>query len=75
MDDIGFGLQSFDAIGRWRTEEGGHPVDSSGTLPTGESFTGPNELISILAKRRDMFGRCLAEKMMTYAIGPRGRVL
>ncbi|MCA8995696.1 MAG: DUF1592 domain-containing protein [Planctomycetaceae bacterium] len=69
MDDIGFGLQNFDAIGRWRTEDSGHPVDASGTLPTGESFVGPNELISILAKRRDMFGRCLTEKLMTYAIG------
>ncbi|MCA9088961.1 MAG: DUF1592 domain-containing protein [Planctomycetaceae bacterium] len=69
MDDIGFGLQNFDAIGRWREKEGEHPVDSSGVLPTGESFNGPIELISILRKRKEQFGRCLAEKLLTFALG------
>ena len=38
MDPLGFGLENFDALGRWRTEQGGQPVDSSGVLPTGEKF-------------------------------------
>ena len=69
MDDIGFGLQNFDAIGRWRVQDGEFPVDANGTLPTGESFEGPLELIGILGQRREEFARCLAEKMLTYALG------
>jgi mono/diheme cytochrome c family protein len=70
MDPIGFGLENFDAIGRWRTREGDQPVDSSGVLPGGQRFQGPTQLISLLkAKRRDEFVRNFCEKMMTYALG------
>jgi hypothetical protein len=69
MDEIGFGLESFDAIGRWRDMDGPHPVDSRGTLPTGETFSGPAELTRILAGREDEFARCLAEKLLTYGLG------
>ncbi len=69
MDEIGFGLENFDPIGRWRETENGHPIDSVGRLPSGESFSGPIELIGILRERRDEFGRCLAEKLLTYALG------
>lgn len=69
MDDMGFGLENFDAIGRWREESGGHPVDSQGTLPSGESFSGPMELLGILSSRKEQFGRCLTERLLTYAIG------
>lgn len=69
MDGIGFGLENFDAIGRWRTQDGKFDIDSSGSLPSGETFSGPAELISILGKRKTQFGRCLAEKLMTYALG------
>ena len=69
MDPPGFGLENFDAIGAWRTEDGGHPIDASGTLPDGRSFSGPAELKSILMSRRDDFCRCMAEKMLTYALG------
>ncbi|WP_339745191.1 DUF1592 domain-containing protein [uncultured Rubinisphaera sp.] len=69
MDGIGFGLQNYDAIGRWREKEGGHPIDSRGDLPDGKSFNGPLELISILGQRPDEFTRCLSEKMLTYALG------
>ncbi len=69
MDPLGFGFESFDAIGRFRKTADGRPVDSSGKLPTGESFSGATELIDILSQRREEFCRCLAEKMMIYALG------
>jgi len=69
MDGIGFGLENFDAIGRWRDKDGETPIDASGTLPTGESFRGPIELVSILAARERDFVSCVAEKLLTYALG------
>lgn len=69
MDEIGFGLENFDAIGRWRTKDGKFDVDPSGTLPSGESFNGPKEMIAVLANRKTQFGRCLTEKLMTFALG------
>ena len=41
MDPLGFGLENFDAIGAWRTEDGKFPIDASGTLPDGRTFDGP----------------------------------
>jgi mono/diheme cytochrome c family protein len=69
MDPLGFGLESFDAIGRWRTQDGGQPVDASGVLPSGEAFQGPAELRVLLKRRLPDFARCLTEKMLTYALG------
>jgi hypothetical protein len=69
MDPLGFGLENYDAIGRWRTHEGKFPVDASGTLPDGRAFNGPRELKTILRTDRDEFARCLTEKMLTYALG------
>lgn len=69
MDEIGFGLENFDAIGRWREQDGPFPVDAAGTLPTGEMFRGPMELIGILEARKSEFAGCLAEKLLTYALG------
>jgi hypothetical protein len=69
MDPLGFGLENYDAVGRWRAQDGKFPVDSTGTLPGGRSFRNPAELKEILRTDRDAFGRCLAEKMLTYALG------
>jgi hypothetical protein len=69
MDPIGFGMENFDAIGRWRTLDGGLPIDASGELPGGQKFNGPAELISILKSKQSQFVRCLTEKMLTYALG------
>jgi hypothetical protein len=69
MDGLGFALENFDAVGVWRNRDGNFAVDASGTLPDGSTFTGPTELREVLVKRKDEFVRCLAEKMMTYAIG------
>jgi hypothetical protein len=70
MDPIGFSLENFDAAGLWRDTDNSSPIDSSGTLLTGESFHGAAELTQILAdKKRTDFLRCLSEKMLTYALG------
>ena len=69
MDAIGFGLQNFDAVGRWRERDGAQLIDAAGALPSGEAFNGPAELLAVLNRRRSEFGRCLAEKMLTYALG------
>jgi hypothetical protein len=70
MDPIGLGLENFDALGRFRKEEHGKPIDAGGVLLTGEKFTNVAELKEILAtSRRDDFYRCLSEKLLTYAIG------
>ena len=69
MDQLGFGMENFDAIGRWRDGEGGRPLDTTGELPGGASFKGPIELTSVLRGKQCDFGECLAEKMLTYALG------
>ena len=69
MDALGFGLENYDAIGKWRTTDGNFPVDASGTLPNGEGFETPAELKKILVSDLSEFSRALTEKMMTYALG------
>jgi len=69
IDPIGFGLENFDVLGRWRTEDGGAPIDSSGVLPDGSQFSGPEELKQILLERKDLVMRNLVEKMLGYALG------
>ena len=69
MDPLGFGLENYDAIGKWRTMDGKFPVDASGTLPGGKSFSNPEELRVLLKADLSEFSRCLVEKMLTYALG------
>jgi hypothetical protein len=65
MDAIGFALENFDGIGRWRDKDGDRPVDASS-----EEFKGPQELLASLAtENKDRFVRCLADRMLTYALG------
>jgi hypothetical protein len=69
MDPLGFGLENFDAVGAWRTEEGKFPIDASGELPDGREFNGPDELRRILTEDRQAFARSLTGKLLTYALG------
>ena len=69
MDPLGFGLENFDPLGRWRTHDGDTPIDASGKLPSGAEFTGPTELKTALLKRRDDFERHLVKKMLGFALG------
>ncbi len=69
MDPIGFGFENFDAVGRWRLNDGGTPINAADKLASGESFNGPAELKALLYKRKADFSRCLTDKMLTYALG------
>jgi hypothetical protein len=69
IDPIGFAFENYDSIGAFRTRDGTFPIDASGTLPDGKTFRGPGELKAILKAKKELFGRCLAEKMLTYALG------
>ena len=70
MDPIGFALENYDAVGRWREQEGGAPIDASGELPGGVAFDGPGELKQVLATHfRDAFASTVTEKLLTYALG------
>ncbi len=70
MDPIGFGLENFDGIGAWRDLENGLPLDTSGSLYTGESFNGPAELREVFVEAKTgAFVRNMADKMLTYSLG------
>ncbi|MDD9867614.1 MAG: DUF1592 domain-containing protein [Verrucomicrobiales bacterium] len=69
MDPVGFALENFDAIGRWRDFERGARIDASGGLPDGATFEGVAELEQGLLNRPELFIRTLTEKLMTFALG------
>lgn len=69
MDPLGFGLENFNAIGAWRTEDGKFPVDASGTLPDGRTFRTPAELKVLLKQDRAVIARAMTEKLLIYALG------
>lgn len=69
LDPIGFGLENFDAIGRWREkDESGGAIDAAGELPGGKRFTTPAQLKRIIAERKDDFCRNLTAKLLAYAL-------
>ena len=69
LDPIGFGLENFDAIGRWRDQDDtGGAIDAAGELPGGKHFTTPKELKSIIAARKSELARNLTEKLLAYAL-------
>jgi hypothetical protein len=69
LDPIGFGLENFDAIGRWRdADENGTAIDATGELPGRKAFSSPKELKTIIAGRVDDLSRNLAEKLLAYAL-------
>ncbi len=70
MDPLGFALENFDAVGLWRTADGGQKIDASGELPDGSRVDGSSQLRqALLSKNKEQFVRCLTEKMLTYALG------
>jgi len=70
MDELGFALENFDAIGEWRDiDAAGSPIDASAKLPDGTTFRGPVELRTVLLKHSDDFLTTLTEKLLTYALG------
>jgi len=70
MDPLGFALENFDAVGRWRTVgESGEPIDASGAMPDGAKFNGPAELRKLLVRNPEQFVTVVAEKLLVYALG------
>lgn len=70
MDPIGFALENYDAVGRWRTKDAGAVIDATGKLPDGTKFKGAGELKKILlTTNRDEFVATVTEKLLTYALG------
>ena len=69
IDSVGFGLENYDAIGCWRTENNGVLVDASGRLPDGSEFDGASELQKALLNRLELFVNTPVEKIFTYALG------
>src|SRR5262249_26315829 len=66
---VGFALENFDAVGRWRALEEGRPIDATGGLPDGGRFEGVAGLEQALLKRPDLFVGTLVEKLLTFALG------
>ncbi len=69
MDVIGFALETYDAVGKWRTMDGKFPIDPSGTLPNGTPIGGSKDLKNALVAQKNEFVGALAEKLLTYALG------
>ena len=70
MDPIGFGLENFDGVGRWRENDRGKPLDTAATLVTGQGFTNSAEMLDVfLRDYQEKFARAVAVKMLTYSLG------
>jgi hypothetical protein len=69
MDPIGFAMENFDGVGRWRDHDSGHPIDASGVFPGGAKFEGMAGLKAVLLARPDQFVSTIAEKLLMYGIG------
>jgi hypothetical protein len=69
IDPVGFALENYDAVGRWRELEEGQPIDASGGLPDGSEFVGVDGLERALLDRPELFVRTMTEKLLTYALG------
>src|SRR6185295_2465020 len=70
MDPLGFAMENFDAVGRWRTQSGSNePIDASGVLPDGTRFDGADGLIQALMRRPEQIAGTVTERLLTYALG------
>jgi hypothetical protein len=69
MDPIGFALENFDAVGRWRDDDAGKPIDVTSELPDGSLVSGPEGVRSLLLERPELFVTAVTEKLMMYALG------
>ena len=69
MDPLGFSLENFDALGKWRTTSDGMPIDASAALPDGTRFEGIAGLRQLLASHQDDFAQTVSQKLLAYALG------
>lgn len=69
IDPLGFSLENYDALGRWRENEAGRPLVAGGELPGGQKISGPVELKDLFLKREKAFTRTLLQNLLIYALG------
>jgi hypothetical protein len=69
IDPLGFAMENYDAIGRWRKDQGGQPLDTKAQLPTGEKLNGSDELKRLLIQRKEVFLKNMTGQMLSYALG------
>ena len=69
IDPLGFGLENYDSVGRWRETDAGQPIDASGVLPDGTRYRGVDELKKVLLSKKKQIVRNLTGKMLGYALG------
>lgn len=69
IDPMGFALENYDPMGRWREEDGGKPVDNSAEMNDGKKFAGPEGLRTVLMERKELFVRNITTKLLGYALG------
>lgn len=69
IDPIGFGMENFDAIGRWRTAQNNLPIDATGIMPNGTKITSPADVKAVLMRDRELFAKTFVAKMLSYALG------
>ena len=69
MDPLGFALENFDAVGKWRDRDGVDPIDASGVMPDGSTFDTLDEFTAVLTTRKEAFVEAIVEKLLTYALG------
>jgi hypothetical protein len=69
MDPVGFALENFDGIGRWRDRDDGNPIDPAAVMFEGSEVNGPAGLRQMIAKRPEVFVGVMTEKLLTYALG------
>ena len=68
MDPLGFGLENFNAVGQWRDNENGKPLDVGGMMPDGRAFNNPAEMRKVLMQEKDKFSRTLCSRLLGYAL-------
>jgi hypothetical protein len=70
MDNLGYAMENFDAVGNWRTNDGAEPVDVTGKLSSGEEFSGIDELQTfLLQKKKNSIVRCITQKLFVFGLG------
>ena len=69
MDPLGFSLENFDALGKWRTVSDGAPIDASAALPDGSRFDGVGGLRTLMLSHREDFLRTFTDRLLSYALG------
>lgn len=69
IDPVGFAMENYDAVGRWRITDDGKPIDNAGSLPDGAKFNGVDGLQAAILKYPDLFATTVAEKLLTYGLG------